>query len=114
MEANSTTEAAVTLKSKRRIRTLLFRGVLALIAAAFVAAIATHLSWKYSGSNEWKQVGEFIVEGDAPTAIPTATPSLTPTPSLTLTPSRTATSTLTPTLTKTSTPTKTPSASATP
>ena len=63
---------------------------------------------------EWKQVGEFILQGDAPTAIPTVTPSLTPTPSRTMTPSRTATSTRTPTLTRTPTPTRTPSVTATP
>src|SRR5687768_10091243 len=54
---------------------------------------------------EWKVVGEFLLQGDAPTSVPTATPSLTPTPSRTMTPSSTATSTRTPT------PTRTPSRS---
>jgi hypothetical protein len=57
---------------------------------------------------EWKQIGQFIVEGDAPTAIPTTTPSLTRTPTKTLTPTSTGTVTQTPTATRTLIPTLTP------
>ena len=57
---------------------------------------------------EWKVVGQFRLEGDAPTAIPTSTPSLTPTPSRTPTATRTATSTCTPIPTSTLRPTITP------
>jgi hypothetical protein len=60
---------------------------------------------------DWKQVGQFILEGDAPTAIPTRTPSSTPTASRTPTPSRTATPSRTPTVTRTFTPSITPSPS---
>jgi len=57
---------------------------------------------------DWKMVGQFLLEGDAPTPIPTRTPSATPTPS------RTATPTRTPTVTRTPSPTRTPSVTATP
>ena len=57
---------------------------------------------------EWKQIGQFVVEGDAPTAIPTMTPSLTRTPTKTLTPTSTGTVTHTPTATRTPIPTLTP------
>jgi type VI secretion system secreted protein VgrG len=57
---------------------------------------------------EWKQIGQFIVEGDAPTAVPTTTPSITPTPSKTSTPTSTGTVTQTPTATRTNIPTLTP------
>ncbi|HET9590390.1 MAG TPA: hypothetical protein VFO91_16505 [Anaerolineales bacterium] len=50
---------------------------------------------------ELKVIGQFVVQGDAPTAIPTATPSLTITPSRTMTPSLTATPTRTPSATLT-------------
>jgi hypothetical protein len=63
---------------------------------------------------DWKVVGEFLLEGEAPTAIPTASPSLTLTPSKTLTPTNTGTPTRTPTATKTPIPTLTPLPSATP
>jgi hypothetical protein len=57
---------------------------------------------------DWKQIGQFSIEGDAPTAIPTFTPSLTPTPSRTVSPTNSATVTLTPTATRTPRPTLTP------
>ena len=57
---------------------------------------------------EWKVIGRFLVEGDAPTAVPTMTPSITPTPSKTPTPTSTGTETLTPTATRTNIPTLTP------
>jgi type VI secretion system secreted protein VgrG len=57
---------------------------------------------------EWKQIGQFTLEGDAPTAPPTATPSLTLTPSLTVSPTNTGTTTWTPTSTRTRIPTLTP------
>src|SRR6266508_4314664 len=60
---------------------------------------------------EWKQVGQFLVQGDAPTAIPTRTPSSTPTASRTPTPSRTTTPSRTPTVTRTFTPSITPTPS---
>jgi len=63
---------------------------------------------------EWKRVGEFLLEGDAPTAIPTATPSLTFTPSKTLSPTNTGTATHTPTATRTLIPTLTPLPTSTP
>ncbi len=71
--------------------------------------------------HEWKIAGKFTVEGDAPTAVPSLTPSptrtntpsptptRTPTPSRTLTPTRTTTPTRTVTLTRTNTPTTKPS-----
>jgi len=52
---------------------------------------------------DWKVVGQFILQGDAPTAIPT----ISVTPSRTLTPSRTPSPTRTPTVTKTSIPSPT-------
>jgi type VI secretion system secreted protein VgrG len=57
---------------------------------------------------EWTRVGQFILQGDAPTPRPTQTPSLTLTPSRTATLTRTSTSTRTPTPTRTFTPTRTP------
>jgi type VI secretion system secreted protein VgrG len=63
---------------------------------------------------EWKQIGQFIVEGEAPTAIPTRTPSITPTPSKTRTPTNTSTITQTPTATRTPRPTLTPLPTSTP
>jgi hypothetical protein len=69
---------------------------------------------------EWKVVGQFVLEGEPPTAIPTATPpathtptqtftpTMTPTPSRTATPSRTPTITNTPRPTDTKWPTKAP------
>jgi hypothetical protein len=51
---------------------------------------------------EWKVVGQFIVQGDAPTAIPTLSPTPSTTPTATQTPSAT------PTLTDTPNPTSTP------
>src|SRR5690349_10456799 len=57
---------------------------------------------------EWKVIGRFLVEGDAPTAVPTTTPSITSTPSKTPTPTSTGTETLTPTATRTNIPTLTP------
>ncbi len=63
---------------------------------------------------DYKVVGEFLLEGDAPTAVPTLTPSLTVTPSKTLTPTNTGTPTRTPTATRTRIPTLTPLPSATP
>ncbi len=56
----------------------------------------------------WKISGVFTVEGEAPTAEPTATASPTPTPSRTPIPSWTPRPSLTPTNTRTITPTKTP------
>lgn len=67
----------------------------------------------FSGLN-WKVVGQFLLEGDAPTALPTQTPSLTPTPSRTPTATQTLTPTRTPTQTLTFTPTQTPGVTATP
>ena len=55
---------------------------------------------------EWKVVGQFLLEGELPTASPTRTPSPTITPSLTRTP--TLTRTPSPTLTPTHIPTSTP------
>jgi len=63
---------------------------------------------------ELKVVGQFLLQGDAPTAAPTTTPPATATPSRTLTPTRTATPSRTPTVTKTFTPTQTPGVTATP
>ncbi|HSL28796.1 MAG TPA: hypothetical protein VK900_06305, partial [Anaerolineales bacterium] len=63
---------------------------------------------------DWKQIGEFILEGDAPTPVPTLTPSITPTPSQTLTPTSTGTVTPTPTRTRTPIPTLTPLPTSTP
>jgi hypothetical protein len=63
---------------------------------------------------EWKRIGQFVVEGDAPTAIPTTTPSLTRTPTKTLTPTTTGTVTQTPTATRTPRPTLTPLPTSTP
>ena len=69
---------------------------------------------------DWKVVGQFVLEGQPPTAIPTATPpathtptqtftpTVTPTPSRTATPSRTPTITNTPRPTDTKWPTKAP------
>ncbi|MGD8404204.1 MAG: DUF308 domain-containing protein [Anaerolineales bacterium] len=45
---------------------------------------------------EWKVVGQFVVSGEPPTAIPTITPSPTVSPTLTRTPSTTPTNTNTP------------------
>jgi hypothetical protein len=67
----------------------------------------------FSGLN-WKVVDRFILEGDAPTPLPTSTlpptstPSRTPTATTTFTPTRTPTRTLTPT------PSQTPGVTATP
>lgn len=63
---------------------------------------------------EWKQIGEFELQGDAPTAVPTTTPSLTLTPTKTLTPTNTGTVTPTPTRTRTPIPTLTPLPTSTP
>jgi hypothetical protein len=69
---------------------------------------------------DWKVVGQFIVSGDPPTAIPTLslTPTVAPTstrtPSPTPTSSRTPVPTGTPTATRTPVPTGTPSATRTP
>jgi hypothetical protein len=52
---------------------------------------------------EWKVVGQFILQGDAPTAAPTSTSTVTPSPTITRTP------TATPSPTVTRTPTVTPS-----
>jgi hypothetical protein len=59
---------------------------------------------------DYKVVGQFLLEGDAPTPPPTDTPSPTLTASRTATPTRTFTPTRTPTLTRTPTVTRTPSA----
>jgi len=53
---------------------------------------------------EWKVVGQFILQGDSPTRIPTATPSRTLTPTASATP----TSTITPRPTQPTTATGTP------
>jgi len=45
---------------------------------------------------EWKVVGQFVVSGEPPTAIPTITPSPTVSPTITRTPSSTPTDTNTP------------------
>jgi hypothetical protein len=54
MDTNSTPEVASERKPKGRIGKLVLRGALAVILAVGVA----HLAWKYSGSNQWKKVGE--------------------------------------------------------
>lgn len=46
---------------------------------------------------EWKVVGQFVVSGEPPTAVPTITPSPTVSPTITRTPSATPTYTNTPT-----------------
>ncbi|MEI7989663.1 MAG: hypothetical protein WCI88_11560, partial [Chloroflexota bacterium] len=67
---------------------------------------------------EWKKIGSFKVEGDAPTLTPSLTPTQTgtiyPTATRTPTPTHTATATHTPTATRTFTPTVTPSQTLTP
>jgi hypothetical protein len=63
---------------------------------------------------EWKVVGEFLLQGDAPTAPPTLTPSQTLTPSRTVSPTTTGTATNTATATRTLIPTLTPLPSSTP
>ncbi len=63
---------------------------------------------------DWKVVGQFLLEGDAPTPPPTDTPSATLTPSRTATPTRTFTPTRTPTITRTPTLTQSPAATVTP
>ena len=50
---------------------------------------------------EWKVVGQFVLTGDAPTAIPSITPSPTVSPTITATPSSTPTNTNTPPPTQT-------------
>jgi len=50
---------------------------------------------------EWKVVGQFVVSGEPPTAIPTITPSPTVSPTITRTPSSTPTNTNTPPPTQT-------------
>jgi hypothetical protein len=62
---------------------------------------------------EWKVDGQFLLEGDAPTPLPTTTPSFTSTPSRTPTLTRTFTPTRTPTITRTPSPTQTPGVTAT-
>ena len=57
---------------------------------------------------EWKEIRQFTLEGNAPTAIPTMTPSLTLTPSRTVSPTSTGTETPVPTSTRTLRPTLTP------
>jgi hypothetical protein len=63
---------------------------------------------------EWKQAGQFLLEGDAPTAPPTQTATFTLTPSRTPTPTRTFTPTRTPTITRTPTLTQSPAVTTTP
>jgi hypothetical protein len=62
---------------------------------------------------EWKTSGRFIVEGDAPTPLPSATPTSSPSPTATATGTRTATPTRTITPTRTSTRTPAPTATRT-
>jgi hypothetical protein len=50
---------------------------------------------------DWKVVGQFVVSGEPPTAIPSITPSPTISPTITRTPSATPTFTLTPETTRT-------------
>jgi type VI secretion system secreted protein VgrG len=63
---------------------------------------------------DWKIVGQFLLEGDAPTALPTDTPTRTPTASRTSTPTRTSTPSRTPTITRTPTLTQSPAPTASP
>jgi hypothetical protein len=62
----------------------------------------------------YKQAGQFLLEGDAPTPLPTDTPTRTATPSRTPTATRTFTPTRTPTITLTPTLTQSPAATITP
>jgi hypothetical protein len=63
---------------------------------------------------DYKVIGQFLLEGDAPTPPPTDTPTRTATPSRTPTPTRTFTPTRTPTITLTPTLTQSPAATITP
>jgi len=63
---------------------------------------------------DWKQEGQFLLQGDAPTALPTRTSTFTLTPSRTPTATRTATPSRTPTVTRTPSPTQSPGVTATP
>lgn len=63
---------------------------------------------------DWKVIGQFIVRGEAPTAISTLTATSSPTPRPTKTPSPTPTSSRTPTPSATPRPSKTPPTTGTP
>lgn len=51
---NSTSDAASEHKPKGRVKRFLLGGMLVLVAVAIVA----HLTWRYSGSNQWQKIGE--------------------------------------------------------